>query len=92
MLQAKVKYSEKSIKVGSERIEPLCLDTFNNARECLFKSDGNVYNCRTPIKLYGNCQRDPAEFKSFLEASTEVQKKPVWYDFMRYRGHYDRFA
>ena len=75
----------------SERIEPLCLDTFNDARECMFQSDGNVYNCRPYIKLFGNCQRNPVEFKDFLEASTDQQKKPRRFDFVRNRGHYDKF-
>jgi hypothetical protein len=27
-------------------MHPICLAPFNDARECLFKSDGNIYNCR----------------------------------------------
>lgn len=86
-----IEYENKILNVSSERIEPLCLDSFNDARECMFQSDGNVYNCRPYIKLFGNCQRNPAEFKEFLEASTDQQKKPRRFDFVRYRGHYDKF-
>jgi hypothetical protein len=77
--------------IVSEKLEPLCLDPFNDARECMFKADGNAYNCREYIKAFGNCQRNPAEFKQFLEASTDQQKKPKTFDFVRYRGYYDRF-
>ena len=86
-----IEYENNIVKINSERIEPLCLDTFNDARECMFQSDGNVYNCRPYIKLFGNCQRNPIEFKEFLEASTDQQKKPRRFDFVRNRGHYDKF-
>lgn len=86
-----IEYENNIVNINSERIEPLCLDTFNDARECMFQSDGNVYNCRPYIKLFGNCQRNPIEFKEFLEASTDQQKKPRRFDFVRNRGHYDKF-
>jgi len=75
----------------AEKLEPLCLDSFNDARECMFKADGNLYNCRETIKLFVNCQKDPTDFKDFLAASTEVQKKPKTFDFLRFRGVYDKF-
>ena len=77
--------------MNSERLEPLCLDPFNEARECMFRSDGNLYNCKETIKLYANCQKNPVEFKDFLEVSTPNQKGQKSFDFVRYRGHYDRF-
>lgn len=27
-------------------MEPICVHPFNDSRECLFKSDGNLYNCK----------------------------------------------
>lgn len=29
-----------------ERMHPLCLAAFNDARECVFKADGNIFNCK----------------------------------------------
>jgi len=75
----------------SEKMEPLCLDPFNDARECMFKADGNLYNCKGTIKLYVNCQKNPVEFKEFLAASTPKQKEEKKFDFVRNRGHYDRY-
>ena len=77
--------------MASEKLEPLCLDPFNDARECMFRSDGNLYNCKEILKLYVNCQKNPVEFKDFLDASTAKQKEQKAFDFVRYRGHYDRF-
>lgn len=36
-------------------MEPICLDSFNDARECMFKSDGNVYNCKQYLNNYAFC-------------------------------------
>ena len=77
--------------MNREKLEPICLDAFNDARECMFKSDGNQYNCKAYIKAFGNCQRNPAEFRLFLEASTNDQKKPKNFDFIKYRGTYDKY-
>jgi len=76
----------------SEKMEPLCLDSFNDARECMFKSDGNALSCREFMKLYANCQKNPEEFKSFLEASTEVQRAPKRFDFIKHRGVYNFYG
>jgi hypothetical protein len=36
-------------------MDPICLHPFNDARECLFKSDGNVYNCKEWVNYYVHC-------------------------------------
>ncbi len=36
-------------------MDPMCLSSFNDARECLFKADGNVYNCKEWMNLYSHC-------------------------------------
>lgn len=39
-------------------MHPLCLAPFNDARECLFKADGNVFNCRPQLDEFTLCQSD----------------------------------
>lgn len=72
-------------------MDPICLGSFNDARECLFKADGNMYNCKQFMNEYVHCQKDPVEFKSFLERSTPQQLKPKRFDFVANRGHYDKY-
>lgn len=72
-------------------MDPLCLGSFNDARECLFKADGNMLNCKPFLNEYAHCQRDPADFKSFLEASSKLQKQPKKFDFTLNRGYFDRY-
>ncbi len=33
-------------------MDALCVLPFNDARECLFKADGNVYNCKGKFKIF----------------------------------------
>lgn len=72
-------------------MDPICLHSFNDARECLFKADGNMYNCKPYLNEYVHCQKDPVDFKSFLEAATKKQKLPKKFDFVAYRGYFDRY-
>ena len=72
-------------------MDPLCLLPFNDARECLFKADGNLYNCKEYLTQYVSCQRDPVEFKSFLESATYKQKQAKTFDFVSNRGYYDKY-
>lgn len=74
----------------SEKIEPICVDTFNDARECMFKADGSLFNCRDVVNEYVYCQKDPEDFRRFLAASTATQKKPRVWDFNANRGTYDK--
>jgi hypothetical protein len=53
-----IKLGKYCIIILSEYVEPICLDTFNDSRECLFKgdniflfiADGNMYNCKDFLK------------------------------------------
>lgn len=58
----------------SEKMEPACLDPFNDARECLFRSDGSTFNCKQYLHQYAYCQARPTEYLEFLKSSTSVQK------------------
>eukprot|EP01017_Pseudomicrothorax_dubius_P037912 TRINITY_DN5615_c0_g1_i2.p1 TRINITY_DN5615_c0_g1~~TRINITY_DN5615_c0_g1_i2.p1 ORF type:complete len:133 (-),score=27.03 TRINITY_DN5615_c0_g1_i2:81-479(-) len=75
----------------AERVEPICIDSFNDARECLFKADGNLFSCKDVVNEYVYCQKDPLSFKNFLAASTKEQRKPRTFDFIKFRGTYDKF-
>lgn len=77
-------------KINREKMDPICLYPFNDARECMFKGDGNMYNCKEWINLYVNCQKDPVDYKGFLESSSSYQKNPKKFDFTKHRGMYDR--
>ena len=79
------------ILTDREKMDPICLYPFNDARECLFKGDGNIYNCKEWINLYVNCQKDPIDYKSFLESSSSQQKAAKKFDFTKHRGMYDRY-
>ena len=76
--------------LNSETVEPLCLAPFNNARECVFQTDGAFYTCKKYIDYFVQCQNNPAKYAKLLENSTEEQKKPVIIDFERNKPKYDR--
>ena len=54
---------------------------FNDARECLFKSDSHLINCKEEINEFVYCQNKPQEYVEFLKMSTPYQKMPKNYDF-----------
>ena len=83
-------FGQNFITIKSEKMDPICLHSFNDARECLFKADGNTYNCKTFMNEFVHCQKDPVEFRAFLEAATKNQKKPKKFDFVAWRGYFDR--
>ena len=45
--------------------EPVCLDSFNDARECLFKMDGLLRVCEPELNLFEECVHDPVRFEKF---------------------------
>jgi hypothetical protein len=73
-------------------MDPMCLHPFNDARECMFKADGNMYNCKEWINLYVHCQKDPRDYKEMLEVSTAQQKKPKDFDYQINRGYFDKYS
>ena len=46
-------------------IEPVCLDAFNDARECLFRLDGQMRVCEPELNLVEECIHDPVRFAKF---------------------------
>ena len=56
--------------------EPVCLDSFNDARECLFKMDGLLRVCEPELNLFEECVHDPVRFEKFQRMATPVQREP----------------
>ena len=45
--------------------EPVCLESFNDARECLFRLDGQMRVCEPELNLFEECVHDPKRFAKF---------------------------
>ena len=56
--------------------EPVCLDAFNDARECLFKLDGQMRVCEPELNLFEECVHDPERFAKFKAMATPGQRVP----------------
>ena len=56
--------------------EPVCLESFNDSRECMFKFDGQMRLCFNELSLFEECVHDPVRFDKFNKLATEVQKTP----------------
>ena len=59
--------------------EPVCLDAFNDARECLFKMDGQMRVCEPELHLFEECVHDPVRFAKFKNMATPGQRVPKDY-------------
>ena len=57
------------------QFEPVCLDSFNDARECLFKMDGQLRVCEPELHLFEECVHDPARYAKFAALATPVQRE-----------------
>ena len=47
------------------KFEPICVDSFNDARECLFRLDGQMRVCEPELNLFEECVHDPVRFEKF---------------------------
>lgn len=52
-------------------VKPMCLRTFNNARECLFKSDASIVNCQKWVHYFEDCESDPVAWEKFEARATK---------------------
>ncbi|CDW91365.1 UNKNOWN [Stylonychia lemnae] len=59
--------------------EPVCLEPFNDARECLFRLDGQMRVCEPELNLFEECVHDPVRFEKFQRLATPVQRMPKDY-------------
>ena len=57
-------------------MEPVCLEPFNNARECLYRSEMKLRLCKNHLDYFEECYHDPVGYKMFMETATAVQKRP----------------
>ena len=63
--------------------EPVCLEAFNDARECLFQTDGQVRLCENELNLFEECQHDPIVYSQFVKMGTLRQRRFkdfTWYN------------
>ena len=56
--------------------EPVCLDAFNDARECLFRLDGQMRACEPEMNLFEECRHDPVRYAKFKKMATPGQAAP----------------
>ena len=47
------------------KFEPVCLEPFNDARECLFRLDGQMRVCEPELNLFEECVHDPKAYAKF---------------------------
>ena len=73
------------------RFEPVCLPIFNDAKECLFKADSSLLNCKEELNELVYCNTEPKQYVDFLKSSLDVQKKPKIYDFFKNRADFDKY-
>ena len=59
--------------------EPVCLEAFNDARECLFRLDCQLRVCEPELNLFEECVYDPKRFAKFKEMATPGQRVPKDY-------------
>ena len=59
--------------------EPVCLEAFNDARECLFRLDGQLRVCEPELNLFEECVHDPKRFAKFQAMATPAQQVPKDY-------------
>ncbi len=57
-------------------MEPICNFPFNQARECLFRSNLKLRWCKNELDLFEECYYDPINYAKFEEVATVIQSKP----------------
>ena len=70
------------------KFEPICNIPFNDARECLFKVEGNLRLCETELMLFQDCVHDPTKYLKFQQLATRIQQKPKNFFETRYFNTY----
>jgi hypothetical protein len=57
-------------------MEPVCNFTFNQSRECLFRSNLKLRWCKNELDLFEECYYDPINYAKYEEVATVIQSKP----------------
>ena len=70
------------------QFEPVCNEPFNDARECLFRMDGQMRVCEPEINLFEECVHDPKAFAQFQSLATPVQREAKDYFSTIHRKNY----
>lgn len=61
------------------KMEPICNNPFNEARECLFRSKMKLRWCKSQLDLFEECYHDPITYAKFEEVATNTQLQPKDY-------------
>ena len=61
------------------KMEPICNNPFNEARECLFRSKMKLRFCKSQLDLFEECYHDPVTYAKFEEVATNIQLTPKDY-------------
>eukprot|EP00826_Nyctotherus_ovalis_P042014 TRINITY_DN4283_c0_g4_i3.p1 TRINITY_DN4283_c0_g4~~TRINITY_DN4283_c0_g4_i3.p1 ORF type:complete len:156 (-),score=21.06 TRINITY_DN4283_c0_g4_i3:147-614(-) len=64
------------------QFEPVCLDAFNDARECLFQTEAQVRLCENELHLFEECIHNPVAFTEFLNLSTPHLAEPKVFSWL----------
>ena len=86
-------YKDKSLDVlrchvNNLYFEPVCLDAFNDARECLFRLDGQMRVCEPELNQFEECKHDPVKYQKFKSMATPEQAMPKMYFSSKYGRNY----
>ncbi len=60
-------------------MEPICNNPFNDARECLYRSQMKLRFCKNELDLFEECYHDPITYAKFEEVGTKIQLEPKNY-------------
>jgi hypothetical protein len=69
-----------------ERVEPICMDAFNNYRECYFMYAGYMVKCEREVEEFNRCQENPRWYASTVFPRRKGLR-PV-YDPTKYKAKY----
>ncbi len=61
------------------KMEPICNNPFNEARECMFRSKMKLRFCKSQLDLFEECYHDPISYAKFEEVGTTIQLQPKDY-------------
>jgi hypothetical protein len=54
-------------------MDPICIKPFNDARECLFRSNIKLRPCKADLDLFEECHHNPKEYAKMEEVATNEQ-------------------
>jgi hypothetical protein len=71
------------------KMEPICNNPFNEARECLYRSTLKLRWCKSQLDLFEECYHDPVTYAKFEEVATNTQLTPKDYFVRLNKGDWE---